>query len=61
MNGKSRVVSIKNLSQVEVRNKIEQLRDASGITRRKMKKWWHTDSPSIQGPWNPFNSLPYKN
>ncbi|RDD40547.1 39S ribosomal protein L43, mitochondrial [Trichoplax sp. H2] len=61
LNGKHKAISVKNLSRAEINNKVEQLRNSSGITRKKMKRWWHTDSPSIQGVWTPFDSLPYKN
>ena len=52
--GNSRIVSVKNLTPKEIEHHVSLLRTSSGIKVTKLKKWWHTDNPTIQGNWNPF-------
>ena len=54
VNGNSRIVSVKSLTPKEIKRHISLLRTSSGIKVTKLKKWWHTDNPTIQGNWNPF-------
>ena len=54
VNGNSRVVSVKNQTAKEIMEHVSLLRTSSGIKATKLKKWWHTDNPSIQGNWTPF-------
>lgn len=37
---------------------IEHLRTRSGLPIVKLRKYWHTDSPSIQGFWTPYTHRP---
>ena len=54
VNGNSKVVAVPNFSSDEVQHHVSLLRSSSGIKSSKLRKWWHTDRPSIQGNWNPF-------
>ncbi len=42
---------------------LERLKNESGKMWRteKIRKPWHTDTPSIQGPWNPILHKPPPN
>ncbi|VDI11227.1 Hypothetical predicted protein [Mytilus galloprovincialis] len=33
---------------------IETYRSRSGVPIMRMRKQWHTDTPSVQGVWHPF-------
>lgn len=55
LNGNSQVVPVHNLSVEEVADFVSRLRtSSSGTKSTKLKKYWHTDRPSIQGNWSPF-------
>jgi large subunit ribosomal protein L43 len=54
LNGKSKIVCVKNLTPEEIQKFVTQLRTESGAKAEKLKKPWHTERPSIQGNWNPF-------
>lgn len=54
VNNNSRVLSVKNMSADDIMKHLSLLRSSSGIKPTKLKKWWHTDNPSIQGNWTPF-------
>ena len=54
VNGNSRVVAVPNMSVSEVRDHVSRLRTSSGVKTAKLKKYWHTDRPTIQGNWSPF-------
>jgi len=41
----------------EVCQWLEHLRCRSGEDILRLRKTWHTDSPSVQGIWNPFTNL----
>lgn len=57
LNGKSYVHSLKKLTQEEITNKCEELRNLSGREIVRIRKKFHTDFPSIQGEWTPFTNL----
>lgn len=63
VNGKSKVVSVKNCEPEEISQWVERLRNESGKLWRteKIRKPWHTDTPSIQGTWNPLLNKPTLN
>ncbi|KAL5477902.1 hypothetical protein EMCRGX_G024757 [Ephydatia muelleri] len=54
LNGNSKVIAVNKLKCKEVKEHVDLLRTSSGIKATKLKKWWHTDNPSIQGNWSPF-------
>ena len=54
VNGNSKVIAVNKLKCKEVKEHVDLLRTSSGIKTTKLKKWWHTDNPSIQGNWSPF-------
>nr|CAD7402119.1 unnamed protein product [Timema cristinae] len=56
MNGERQVVNCHNFSREEVSKWVTLLRTQSGNPTIRYRKLWHTDSPSIQGPWTPFTN-----
>ncbi|XP_044735384.1 39S ribosomal protein L43, mitochondrial [Chrysoperla carnea] len=55
LNGDRQVIFCKDYTKEEVGKWIELLRTQSGEkTNVRFRKLWHTDNPSIQGPWTPF-------
>ncbi len=56
VNGNSKVVAVPNLAAEEVGEHVSSLRTFSGNKAVKLKKYWHTDRPSIQGNWSPFKT-----
>ncbi|XP_046432314.1 39S ribosomal protein L43, mitochondrial [Neodiprion fabricii] len=55
LNGEKQLLFCRNYTREEVNKWLgllrSQVRDTSAIRLRKM---WHTDNPSIQGPWTPW-------
>ncbi|KAJ7391750.1 39S ribosomal protein L43, mitochondrial [Desmophyllum pertusum] len=58
INGNTKVVHVKNMSPEKVQGWVTNLRNESGEEVEKIKKYWHTENPSIQGTWNPFLHKP---
>nr|CAD7568899.1 unnamed protein product [Timema californicum] len=56
LNGERQVVNCHNFSREEVSKWVTLLRTQSGNPTIRYRKLWHTDSPSIQGPWTPFTN-----
>jgi large subunit ribosomal protein L43 len=54
VNGNSKVVAVPNMTEDEIADHVSRLRTSSGNKAEKLKKYWHTDRPSIQGNWSPF-------
>lgn len=55
MNGERQWLSCRNFSSPEIRKWLELLRTQKGETGAlRFRKMWHTDVPSIQGPWTPW-------
>jgi hypothetical protein len=54
VNGERHYVNCRNHSRDEVIMWVNLLRTQSGNQIIRMRKMWHTDCPSIQGPWSPF-------
>lgn len=54
LNGERHLVNCHNHSRDEVVKWVNLLRTESGNQIIRMRKMWHTDCPSIQGPWSPF-------
>lgn len=55
VNGDKDNISCHNLTREEIIKWINLLKTQSGNSRNfRLRKLWHTDYPSIQGPWTPF-------
>jgi large subunit ribosomal protein L43 len=54
VNGERHLVNCHNHSRDEVVKWVNLLRTQSGNQIIRLRKMWHTDCPSIQGPWSPF-------
>lgn len=55
MNGDKEIVPCGNVTREEILKWLELLRTQSGNSKNfRLRKLWHTDSPSLQGPWTPF-------
>jgi len=48
---------VENQSASELCQWIEHLRCRSGNEIVRLRKTWHTDTPSVQGIWTPFTHL----
>lgn len=58
VNGNSKIVEVKNKTPEEIEHWVERLRHESGVKVQKIRKFWHTENPSIQGTWTPFLNKP---
>ncbi|XP_038070836.1 39S ribosomal protein L43, mitochondrial-like [Patiria miniata] len=58
LNGTRRKVDLSNLSREDIIKEVELLRTQSGVDIERIRKQWHTDSPSVQGYWHPFYNKP---
>ncbi|KAJ8970802.1 hypothetical protein NQ314_001015 [Rhamnusium bicolor] len=55
LNGDSQWINCRNFTQEEVLKWLILLKSQSkNATGTRIKKLWHTDHPSIQGPWTPY-------
>ena len=57
VDGKSVQFYVENQSASELCQWIEHLRCRSGSEIVRLRKTWHTDTPSVQGIWTPFTHL----
>lgn len=51
-------MDVKNKTPEEIEEWVERLRNESGVKVEKIRKFWHTENPSIQGTWTPFLNKP---
>ncbi|KAL9968269.1 hypothetical protein ACROYT_G026622 [Oculina patagonica] len=58
INGNTKEVNIRNAKPEKVKELVTSLKNASGEEVQKLRKFWHTENPSIQGTWNPFLNKP---
>lgn len=58
VNGAVREESIHCKSVEEIATLVQKLADQSGLDVIRIRKPFHTDSPSIQGQWHPFTNKP---
>ncbi|EFB27627.1 hypothetical protein PANDA_001745 [Ailuropoda melanoleuca] len=58
LNGAVREESIHCKSVEEIATLVQKLADQSGLEVIRIRKPFHTDSPSIQGQWHPFTNKP---
>lgn len=56
--GNSKEVEVKNMTPEKITEFVTRLRNESGEKVEKIRKYWHTENPSIQGTWNPFLHKP---
>lgn len=56
LNGTVRKIPLLNKAREDIQSEVELLKNQSGRDIIKMRKWWHTDNPSIQGMWHPFTN-----
>lgn len=56
MNGNKVEIRVNNFNKDEVCKWTEHLRTRSGIDIVRLRRLWHTDTPSIQGVWTPFTN-----
>lgn len=58
VNGAVREESLNCKSVEEIATLVQKLADQSGLDVIRIRKPFHTDSPSIQGQWHPFTNKP---
>lgn len=56
VNGEKDYISCHNYSREEIVKYVEYLKNKSGIPIARLRKFWHTDTPSVQGVWTPFTN-----
>ncbi|EGW13045.1 39S ribosomal protein L43, mitochondrial [Cricetulus griseus] len=58
VNGTVREENVNSKSVAEIASLVQKLADQSGLDVIRIRKPFHTDSPSIQGQWHPFTNRP---
>lgn len=58
MNGAVREESLNSKSVEEITTLVQKLATQSGLDIIRIRKPFHTDSPSVQGQWHPFTNKP---
>ncbi|XP_046358488.1 39S ribosomal protein L43, mitochondrial-like [Haliotis rufescens] len=56
LNGRTETLNIRNMPQDEICKWVEHFRTRSGVQVVRLRKQWHTETPSIQGVWSPFTN-----
>lgn len=55
MNGERQWISCRNFTSQEIQKWLELMKTQNGEAGAiRYRKMWHTDIPSIQGPWSPW-------
>lgn len=54
VNGGRKWMNVNDFKREDVLKWLNMLKFQSGNPDVRLRKKWHTDNPSIQGPWNPF-------
>ncbi|XP_037951781.1 39S ribosomal protein L43, mitochondrial-like [Teleopsis dalmanni] len=55
LNGDREWLSCRNLNKEEISKWVQLFKTQNGSSSSlRLRKMWHTDVPSIQGPWTPF-------
>ncbi|OWF49521.1 39S ribosomal protein L43, mitochondrial-like [Mizuhopecten yessoensis] len=54
LNGNTQTFNVSSLPKEDICKWVEAMRTRSGVEVMRIRKTWHTDTPSIQGPWHPF-------
>ncbi|ELK35640.1 39S ribosomal protein L43, mitochondrial, partial [Myotis davidii] len=58
LNGAVREESLNSKSVEEITALVKKLATQSGLDIIRIRKPFHTDSPSVQGQWHPFTNKP---
>ncbi|XP_073520538.1 large ribosomal subunit protein mL43 isoform X1 [Phyllobates terribilis] len=58
LNGSIREEAINSKTAEEIAQLIQKMASQSGLDIIRIRKPYHTDSPSIQGQWHPFTNKP---
>ncbi|XP_074090009.1 large ribosomal subunit protein mL43 [Macrotis lagotis] len=58
LNGAAREVAVGNQTADEIGALMQKLADQSGLEVVRIRKPYHTYSPSVQGQWHPFTNRP---
>ncbi|XP_071947689.1 large ribosomal subunit protein mL43-like [Antedon mediterranea] len=58
LNGQQKIISIAAFDVEQVKEVVELVRCQSGQEITRTRKQWQTNTPSIQGVWNPFLNKP---
>jgi len=58
ISGNTKEINARKMKPEEVQEIVTSLRNESGEEVKKLRKFWHTENPSIQGTWNPFLNKP---
>ncbi|NP_001016727.1 39S ribosomal protein L43, mitochondrial [Xenopus tropicalis] len=61
LNGAVREEGINSKSAEEIVQLMQKLANQSGLDIIRIRKPYHTDSPSVQGQWHPFTNKPLSN
>ncbi len=56
MNGNVIEQRMHMLPEEQICHWVEHMRTRSGVDIVRLRKTWHTDTPSIQGIWTPFTN-----
>ena len=56
VNGREKVICVRNLDANQIQKKAELLRDASGKKLKKVKRRVETQNSSVRGIWSPFHT-----
>jgi large subunit ribosomal protein L43 len=56
VNGREKVICVRNLDPNQIVKKAELLRDASGKKLRRVTKKVETQNVSVRGIWSPFHT-----
>jgi large subunit ribosomal protein L43 len=55
VNGREKVICVRNLDANQILKKAELLRDASGKKLKRVKQRIETENASVRGIWSPFH------
>ena len=55
MNGREKVICVRNLDANQILKKAELLRDASGKKLQRIKRKVESENTSVRGIWSPFH------
>jgi len=55
LNGREKVICVRNLDQNQIQQKAELLRDSSGKKLKRVIRKVETDNSSVRGIWSPFH------
>ncbi|XP_002742153.1 large ribosomal subunit protein mL43-like [Saccoglossus kowalevskii] len=58
LNGNKKDIECQSMNREQVQKEVELARTQSGLDVVRLRKWMHTDNPTIQGLWTPFTNKP---